>query len=92
MVLILLLFLGDALLSVDGPLPQVCPDAGCLRSAVVYVVAGLRDVAVQEGRQLMLRMPEGMEHISQGCGWLVILSLRLPLEAAGAGGRAHDCE
>ena len=58
---------------------------GYLRSAVVYVVAGLRGVGVEEGRQLLLRIPEGMEHISQGCGWLVILS-------PGDGGRAHGCE
>ena len=41
---------------------------------------------------MLLRMPEGMEHISQGCGWLIVLSLGLLLEAAGDGGRAHCCE
>ena len=37
---------------------------------------------------MSLCMPEGMEHISQGRGWLVVLSLKLLLEAAGDGGRA----
>ena len=55
--------LGDALLPVDVPLLQVCPDVGYLCPAVVYVAAGLRGVDVEEGRQLLLRMPEGMEHV-----------------------------
>ena len=41
---------------------------------------------------MLLCVPEGMEHISQGCGWLVLLSLGLLLEAAGDGSRAHGCE
>ena len=56
-------FLGDALLPVDVPPLQVCPDVGYLRPAVVYLAAGLGVVGVQEGRQLMLRMPEVMEHV-----------------------------
>ena len=43
------MFLGNALLSVDVPLLQVRPDVGYLRSAVVYVVVGLRGVGVEEG-------------------------------------------
>ena len=39
-----------------------------------------------------LRMPEFMEHVSQGCGWLVVLSVGLLLETAGDSGRAHGCE
>ena len=38
MVRISLVFLGDALLSVDVPLLQIRPDVGYLCSAVVYVV------------------------------------------------------
>ena len=56
-------FLGDALLPVDVPPLQVCPDVGYLRPAVVYVAAGLGGVGVEEGRQLLLRMPEVMEHV-----------------------------
>ena len=55
--------LGDALLPVDVPLLQVCPDVGYLRPAVVYLAAGLGGVGVEEGRQLLLRMPEVMEHV-----------------------------
>ena len=83
-----LVFFGDALLSVDVPLRQVRPDVGYLRPAVVYVVAGLRDVGVQKGGKVLLPMSEGMEHIPQGRGWLAVLSLRLP----GDGSRAHCCE
>ena len=56
-------FLGDALLPVDVPLLQVCPDVGYLRPAVVDVSAGSEGVGVEEGRQLLLRMPEVMEHV-----------------------------
>ena len=87
-----LVFWGDALLSVAVPLLQVRPDVGYLCSAVVYVVAGLRCGGEEEGCQLLLRMPQGMEHITQGCGWLVVLSLGLLQEAAGNSGRAHGCE
>ena len=55
------ILLGDAVLPVDVPLLQVCPDVGYLCPAVVYVAAGLRGVDVEEGRQLLLRMPEVME-------------------------------
>ena len=55
-------FLGDALLPVDVPPLQVCPDAGYLRPAVVYLAEGLGGVGVEEGRQLLLLMPEVMEH------------------------------
>ena len=58
-----LVFLGDALLPVDVPLLQVCPDVGYLRPAVVDVSAGLGCVCVEEGRQLLLPMPEVMEHV-----------------------------
>ena len=61
-----LMFLGDALLSMGVPLLQVRPDVGYLLSAVLNVVAGLWGVCVEEGRQVLLRMPEGMEHIPQG--------------------------
>ena len=57
------MFLGDALLPVDVPLLQVCPDAGYSRPAVVDVSAGLGGVAVEEGRQLLLHMPEVTEHV-----------------------------
>ena len=56
-------FLGDALLPVDVPLLQVCPDVGYLCPAVVYLAAGLGGVGVEEGHQLLLRMPEVMEHV-----------------------------
>ena len=56
-------FLGDALLRVDVPPLQVCPDVGYLRPAMVYLAAGLGGVGVEEGRQLLLRMPEVMEHV-----------------------------
>ena len=56
-------FLGDALLPVEVPLLQVCPDVGYLRPAVVYVAAGSGGVGVAEGCQLLLRMPEVMEHV-----------------------------
>ena len=87
-----LVFLADALSSVDVPLLQVCPDFGDLRSAVVYGAADLRGVGAEEGPQLLLCMPEGMEHISQGCGSLVIPILVLLLGAAGDSGRAHGSE
>ena len=56
-------FLGDALLPVDVPPLQVCPDMSYLRPAVVYLAAGWGGVGVEEGRQLLLRMPEIMEHV-----------------------------
>ena len=56
-------FLGDALLPVDVPLLQVCPDVSYLGPAVVGVSAGLGGVGVEEGRQLLLRIPEVMEHV-----------------------------
>ena len=40
-------FLGDALLPVDVPLLQVCPDVGYQRPAVVDVSAGLGGVGVE---------------------------------------------
>ena len=84
--------LGDALLPVDVPLLQVCRDVGYLRPAVVDVAAGLWGVGVEEGRQLLLRMPVVMEHVPQGRGRLVVLSAGLLLETAGDGGCAHGCE
>ena len=86
------LFLGDALLPVDVPPLQVCPDVGYLRPAVLYLAAGLGGVGVEEGRQLLLRMPEVMEHVPWGRGWLVVVCVGSLLEAAGDGGRAHGCE
>ena len=56
-------FLGDALLPVDVPLLQICLDVGYLRSALVDVSVGLGGVGVEEGRQLLLCMPEVMEHV-----------------------------
>ena len=44
-----LVLLGDALLSVDVPLLQISPNVGYLRPAVLYVVAGLPGVGVEEG-------------------------------------------
>ena len=58
-----LVFLGDALLRVDVPTLQVCPDVGSPRPAVVYLAAGLGGVGVREGCQLLLRMPKVMEHV-----------------------------
>ena len=58
-----LVFLGDAMLPVDVQPLQVCPGVGYLRPAVVYLSAGLGGVGVEEGRQLLLRMPEVMEHV-----------------------------
>ena len=87
-----LVLLGDALLPVDLPLLQVSPDVGYLRPAVVYVAAGLRGVGVEEGRQLLLRMAEVVKHVSQGRGWLVLLSVAVLLETAGGGSCAHGCE
>ena len=60
---ILFVLLGDALLPVDVPLLQVCPDVGYLRSAVVDVAADLGGVSVEEGRQLLICMREVMEHV-----------------------------
>ena len=65
-VCISLMFSGKALLFVDVPLLQVPPYVGDLRSAVWYVVARLRGVIVDEGRRVLLCMPEGMVHIAQG--------------------------
>ena len=87
-----LVLLGDALLPLDVPLLQVCPDVGYLRSAAFSVAAGSQGVSVEKGSHLLLRMPEVMEHVSQGCGWLVVLSVWVLLEAAGDGGCAHGCE
>ena len=84
--------LGDALLPVHVPLLQVCPDVGYLCAAVVYVAAGLGGVGVEEGRQSLLRMPEVMEHVPQGRGRSVFLSVGLLPETAGDGGCAHGCE
>ena len=84
--------LGDALLPIDVPLLQVRPDVGYLRPAVVYLAAGLQGVGVEEGRQLLPRMPEVMRHVPQGCGWLVLFSVGVLLVTAGDGGRAHGCE
>ena len=56
-------FLGDALLPVDVPLLQFCPDVGYPCPAVLYLAAGLEGVGVEEGRQLLLRMPEVIEHV-----------------------------
>ena len=84
--------LGDALLPVDVPLLQVRPDAGYLSPAVVDVAAGLGRVGVKEGCQLLLPMPEVLEHGPQGCGWPVILSGGVLLEPAGEGSCAHGCE
>ena len=83
---------GDALLPVDVPLLQVCPDAGYLRPAVVDVAAGWGVVGVEEGRQLLLRMPEVMEHVPQGRGRSVVLGVGVLLEPAGDSGWAHGCE
>ena len=52
MLRILFVFLGDALMPVDVPPLQVCPDAAYLCPAVVYLAAGLGGVGVEEGRQL----------------------------------------
>ena len=84
--------LGDALLPVDVPLLQVCPDVGHLRPAVVDLSARLGGVGVEEGRQLLLRMPEVMEHVPQGRGRSVVLSVGVLLETAGDGGCAHGRE
>ena len=92
MLRILFVLLGDALLPVDVPLLQVRPDAGYLRSAVVDVAAGSGGVGVEEGRQLLPRMPEVMEHVPQGRGWSVVLSVGVLLETAGDNGCAHGCE
>ena len=89
---ILLLLFDDALLPVDVPLLQGCPDVGYLRPIVVYVVADLRGVSVEAGLQLLLRMPEVMEHVSQGCWWLVVLSVGVFLENTGDSCCAHGYE
>ena len=92
MLCIPLVFLGDALLPVDVPTLQVCPGAGYLRPAVVYLAAGLGGVGVEEGRQLLLRMPEVSENVPEGRGWSVVVSVGVLLEAAGDSSRAHGCE
>ena len=56
-------FLGDALLPVDVPPLRVCPGVGYLLPEVVYLGAGSGAVGVEEGRQLLLRMPEVFEHV-----------------------------
>ena len=87
-----LVFLGDALLSVDVQVLLTRSDVGYLRPAVVYVRAGFRCVGVEESHQLLLRMREVMENFFQGCRWLVVLSVGLLLENTGEGARAHGCE
>ena len=57
------LLLGDALLPVDVPLLQVCPDDGYLRPAVLDVSAGLGAVGVEEGHSLLLRIPGVIKHV-----------------------------
>ena len=84
--------LGDALLPVDVPLLQFCPDVGYLRPAVVDVAVGLGAVGVEERRQLLLRMPEVQEHVPQGRGQSVVISVGVLLETAGYGGCAHGRE
>ena len=86
------MLLGDALLPVDVPLLQVSPDVGYLHSAVADVAAGLGDVGVEEGRQLLLCMPVVIEHVPQGHGRSVVLSVEVLLQTAGDGGWAHGCE
>ena len=86
-----LILLGGVLSSLDVPLLQLRPDVGYLRPSVMYMVAGLRAIGVEEGHQVLLCMPEVMEYVSQGCGWLVDPSVGL-LETAGDRGRAHSCE
>ena len=85
-------FLGDALLPVDVPLLHVCRDVAYLRPAVVDAAAGFGAVGVDEGRQLLLRMPQVMEHVPQGRGRSVVLSVGVLLETAGDGGCALGCE
>ena len=63
MLRVLFVFLGDALLPVDVPPLQACPDVGHLRPAVVYLAAGVGGVGVEEFRQLLVRMPEVREHV-----------------------------
>ena len=87
-----LVLLGDALLPVDMLLLQVRPDVGYLLSAVVYVATGLQGVGVEKGRQLLVCMPVVTEHVSLGCGWHVVLSVGVFLEAAANSGCAHGCE
>ena len=82
----------NALLPVDVPLLQVCPDVGYLRLAFVDVAEGSGGVGVEEGRQLLLRMPEVMEHVPQGSGRSVVVTVGVLLETAGDGGCAHGCE
>ena len=87
-----LVLLGDVLLPVDVLLLPVRSEVGYLRPPVVYVVAELRGAGVVEGRQLLLCIPEVMEHVSQGRGWLLVLGVEMLLEAAGNSGCAHGCE
>ena len=92
MLCILFVLLGDALLPVELPLVQVRPYVGYVRPAVGYVAVGLGGVGVEEGCQLLLRMPEVMEHFPQGLWWPVLLSVGMLLETAGDGGCAHGGE
>ena len=65
-----LVLFGDSRLPVDVPLLRVRPDVGYLPPAVVYVAASLQGVSVEEGRQLLLHLPEVMEHVSRAMsGW-----------------------
>ena len=63
MLRIAFVLLGDALPPVDVPLFQLRPDVGYLCPAVVYMAAVLWVFDVEEGRQLLLRMAEVMEHV-----------------------------
>ena len=86
------MLLGDALLPVDVPLLQVCPDVGHPRPAVVYVAAGSQYVGVEEGPKLLFCIPEVMEGVPKGRGRSVVLSLGALPETADDGGCAHGCE
>ena len=66
----------------------------CCRSALMWALCILQWCMCWcgGGRQLLLRMPEVMKHVSQGRGWLVVLSVVNLVETARDGGCAHACE
>ena len=81
-------FLGDALLPVDVPPLQVRPDLGYVCPAVVYLVAGLGGVGVEEGSPVVASHARGHGACPPG-PWVV--GRRLCGGVAGSRRRRRPC-